>query len=232
MCLLKMSDVTIFYMLSRANGWHTWTWIPEILRPKRNGRTWFLHSALLFCALLKGTPLSLCLQSSTGLGLGLSTAVLQILTRREHTICCLCLQHAIYRAVTRSPSLWTLIQPPVWVASLGVVDAFLIPTGLWGVLSSDILNLNLACCLPVLPSLHISACLHLRKKICSEKKPRLFSLAWSINQTKQGEMKWKWSVTSGEKPSFDLSWYCWLQRRGKHFTILSLLFGVWSNCFG
>lgn len=107
---------------------------------------------------------------SPGLGLGLSTAVLHVLTRREHTTCCLCSQHAIYRLATHSPSLWTLITPPVWVASLRDVDAFLTPAGLWGVIGSDILNLNLACCLPVLPSLHISACLHLRKKICSEKK--------------------------------------------------------------
>lgn len=163
-------NLKCLYFTNCANVWHTWTWIPKISRPKKNVRTWWLHRALLFCALLKGTPLSPCLEGSTGLGLGLSTAVLHILTRREHTICCLYLQHAIYRLATHSLSLWAWITPPVWVASLRDVDAFLTPTALWGVLSSDILNLNLACCLPVLPSLHISACLHSRKKICSEKK--------------------------------------------------------------
>lgn len=90
------------------------------------------------------------------------------------------------------------------VATFRDVDAFLIPAGVWGVLSADIHHLILAGYLPVLPSSTHLCCLRLRKKISSE-KTRLFSLAWSINQAKQGEMKWKWSVTSGEKPSFDLS---------------------------
>lgn len=60
-------------------------------------------------------------------------------------------------------------------------------------------------------------CLFTLEKENQLRKTKLFSLAWSINQTKQREMKWKWSVTSGEKPSFDLSWYCWLQLKGKTF---------------
>lgn len=49
------------------------------------------------------------------------------------------------RIVTHSPSLWVFIRQPVWVANLGDVDAFLVPTGLWGVLNADILHLILAC---------------------------------------------------------------------------------------
>lgn len=171
MCLLKISNVIIFYMMSCANGWHTWTWVPPIPRYPREMSVLgdcIVPSSFVLC--WKAPPSCPACRAASGLGLGLSTAVLQILTRREHTICCLYLKHAIYRVATHSRSVWTLIRPPVWVASLGDVDAFLIPTGLWGVLSSDILNLNLASCLPVLPSLHIYACLHLRKKICSEKK--------------------------------------------------------------
>lgn len=188
----QKSQMSMFYMMSCANTWHAWTWIPAIPRPKRSVSTWWPHSVLLFCALLKGTPLWPCLQGSTGLGLGLSTAVVQILTKREHTICYLYLQHAIYGVATHSPSLWTLFTAPVWVASLRDVDAFLTPTGLWGVLGSDILNLNLACCLPAYTSLPVYT--WERKSAQKRNKALFFSLEHQSKQARGNEVEMECNI--------------------------------------
>lgn len=153
-----------------------------------------------------------CRASASGLGLDLSTAVLQVLTRSKHTVRCLHLQHAIglphiayvfgyLSGVGGQPwRSWCFSCPH---RTVGCTQLWY-PTFDFSLLASCATH-----------STHL--CLFTLEKENQLRNTKLFSLAWSINQTKQREMKWKWSVTSGEKPSFDLSWYCWLQLKGKTF---------------
>lgn len=124
-----------------------------------------------------------------------------------------------HQVVTHSPSLWVFIIPSVWLALETLMLFSPQDSGMYSVLICFIWFYLLASC----ATRYTHLCLCLRKKKSAQKTktktneqpPKLFPLAWSINQIKQGEMKWKWSVTSGKKPSFDLSWYCWLQLQGK-----------------
>lgn len=187
-------------------------------------RAWWLLSALLFWDLLQWILLSPCFQARC----------CSVSSGPEH--CCtpkpdqdeahdrVFIPAAYCRVIGHSSSLWVFIRllQCGWL-TLVISVFFSFPRG------SEVYSMLISFIwfqprwLSVTPSLQISTSSNLRNKISSA-KTRLFSLACSINQSKQGEKKWKWSVTSGEKLSFDLSWYCWLQLKGKtQFFLYSLV---------